>query len=126
MTPVTVVEGNRKLDPVSERNIAERRFSALASAVREHEALVRRRQYGIRPQDQALYRRLRQICGELDASCSGSGARGGGDGSARTETVSATLRETTCSPSPEFTMTSSSVELSSVPSSPGRIPACFR
>ena len=34
MTPVTVVEGNRKLDPVSERNIAERRFSALASAVR--------------------------------------------------------------------------------------------
>ena len=38
-----------------------------ASAVREHEALVRRRQYGIRPQDQALYRRLRQICGELDA-----------------------------------------------------------
>ena len=67
MTPVTVVEGNRRLDPVSERNIAERRFSALASAVREHEALVRRRQYGIRPQDQALYRRLRQICGELDA-----------------------------------------------------------
>jgi hypothetical protein len=67
MTPVTVVEGNRKLDPASERNIAERRFSALASAVREHEALVRRRQYGIRPQDQALYRRLRQICGELDA-----------------------------------------------------------
>jgi hypothetical protein len=66
MTPVTVVEGNRKLDPVSARDIAERRFSALASAVREHEALVRRRQYGIRPQDQALYRRLRQICGELD------------------------------------------------------------
>ena len=45
MAPVTVVEGNRKLDPVSERNIAERRFSALASAVREHEALVRRRQH---------------------------------------------------------------------------------
>jgi hypothetical protein len=67
MTPVTVVEGNRRLDPVSERNIAERRFSALASAVREHEALVRRRQYGIRAQDQALYRRLRQICGELGA-----------------------------------------------------------
>jgi hypothetical protein len=29
--------------------------------------LVRRRQYAIRPQDQALYRRLRQICGELEA-----------------------------------------------------------
>jgi hypothetical protein len=65
MTPITVVEGNRKLDPVSERNIAERRFSALAAAIREHEALVRRRQVAIRPQDQALYRRLRQICGEL-------------------------------------------------------------
>jgi len=65
MNPITVVEGTRKLDPVTERNIAERRFSALASAVREHEALVRRREYAIRPQDQALYRRLRQICGDL-------------------------------------------------------------
>ncbi len=45
MTPITMVEGAQKLDPVSERNLAERRFSALASAVREHEALVRRREY---------------------------------------------------------------------------------
>jgi hypothetical protein len=65
MTPITLVEGTRKLDAVSERNLAERRFSALASAVREHEASVRRRQYSMRSQDQALYRRLRQICGEL-------------------------------------------------------------
>jgi hypothetical protein len=65
MTPITMVEGSRKLDAVSERNLAERRFSALASAVRAHEASVRRRQYGMRAQDQALYRRLRQICGEL-------------------------------------------------------------
>jgi hypothetical protein len=65
MTPITLVEGTRKLDPVSERNVAERRFSALASAVREHEASVRRREYSMRAQDQALYRRLRQICGEL-------------------------------------------------------------
>ena len=65
MTPITMVEGTRKLDAVSERNVAERRFSALASAVREHEASARRRQYGMRAQDQALYRRLRQICGEL-------------------------------------------------------------
>ena len=65
MTPITVVEGTKKLDPVAARNVAERRFAALASAVREHEALVRRREYAIRPQDQALYRRLRQICGEL-------------------------------------------------------------
>ena len=65
MTPITMVEGTRKLDVVSERNVAERRFSALASAVREHEASVKRRQYSMRAQDQALYRRLRQICGEL-------------------------------------------------------------
>ena len=47
MTPITIVEGARKLDPVSERNLAERRFSALASAVREHEASVRRREYAM-------------------------------------------------------------------------------
>jgi hypothetical protein len=65
MSPLTIVEGARKLDPVSERNVAERRFSALAAAVREHEASVRRREYAMRPQDANLYRRLRQICGEL-------------------------------------------------------------
>jgi hypothetical protein len=64
MSPITIVEGRRKLDPVTERNLAERRFSALAAAVREHEANVRRREYTNRPQDQALYRRLRQICGD--------------------------------------------------------------
>jgi hypothetical protein len=58
-------EGKRQLDPVSERNLAQRRFSALAAAVREHEAKVRRRDYQVRPQDQALYRRLRQICGDV-------------------------------------------------------------
>ena len=65
MSPVWMIEGNRKLDPVSERNVAERRFSALAAAVRQHEANVRRREFNMRSQDQALYRRLRQICGEL-------------------------------------------------------------
>jgi hypothetical protein len=65
MTPVQIFEGSRKLDPVSERNVAERRFSALAAAVREHEASVRRREYSLRSQDAHLYRRLRQICGEL-------------------------------------------------------------
>jgi hypothetical protein len=59
-----MIEGTQKLDPVSERNVAERRFSALAAAIREHEASVRRREYIMRPQDRALYRRLRQICGE--------------------------------------------------------------
>jgi len=64
MTPVWMIEGTQKLDPVSERNVAERRFSALAAAIREHEASVRRREYIMRPQDRQLYRRLRQICGE--------------------------------------------------------------
>jgi hypothetical protein len=64
MSPVWMIEGSRELDPISERNLAERRFSALAAAIREHEATVRRREYMIRPQDAHLYRRLRQICGE--------------------------------------------------------------
>jgi hypothetical protein len=65
MSPVWMFEGATKLDPVSERRLAERRFSALAAAVREHEANVSRREFRVRAQDQALYRRLRQICGEL-------------------------------------------------------------
>jgi hypothetical protein len=64
MTPVWMIEGSQKLDPVSRRRLAERRFSALAAAVREHEASVRRREYSVRSQDTQLYRRLRQICGE--------------------------------------------------------------
>jgi len=65
MTPVTMIEGRRtKLDPVSERNMAERRFAALAAAVRDHEAKGRRQSYTVRPQDQYLYLRLRQICGD--------------------------------------------------------------
>lgn len=65
MSPVTMIEGTRRVDPLTERNVAERRLSALAAAVREHEANVRRREYSVRPQDQSLYRRLRQILGEL-------------------------------------------------------------
>lgn len=65
MSPVWMFEGKTKLDPVNEKRLAERRFSALAAAVREHEANVRRHEFRLRPHDQALYRRLRQICGEL-------------------------------------------------------------
>jgi hypothetical protein len=64
MSPVKLIEGSRKLDPAIERRLAERRFSALAAAVREHEASVRRREYSVRAQDTQLYRRLRQICGD--------------------------------------------------------------
>jgi hypothetical protein len=65
MSPVWMIEGRDERDPVSERNVAERRFAALAAAVRDHEAAVRQREIaGMRPQDVSLYRRLRQICGE--------------------------------------------------------------
>jgi hypothetical protein len=64
MSPVRLIEGTRQIDPTIERRLAERRFSALAAAVREHEASVRRREYAVRAQDTQLYRRLRQICGD--------------------------------------------------------------
>ena len=64
MSPITIIEGSRTVDPVRERKLAQRRFSALAAAVREHEAAVRRREFSTRQSDDALYRRLRQICGE--------------------------------------------------------------
>lgn len=43
---------------------AERRFSELAAAVRDHESTGRHQALPARPQDLALYRRLRQICGQ--------------------------------------------------------------
>ena len=46
MTPVWMFEGNRKLDAVGERNLAKRRFAALAAAVRQHEASTRRKLRG--------------------------------------------------------------------------------
>ena len=57
-------EGSKRLDAVAQRNVAERRFSALAAAVRRREASTRREVPSIRAADMALYRRLRQICGE--------------------------------------------------------------
>jgi hypothetical protein len=64
MSPIWMFEGTKKLDTVSERNLAERRFSALAVAIRQHEASTRRHVPGMRAADATLYRRLRQICGE--------------------------------------------------------------
>jgi len=62
MTPIWMFEGTQELDPVAERNLTERRFSALAAAVRAHEARVRRQVAGgARPCDLVLYRRMRQI-----------------------------------------------------------------
>ncbi len=48
---------------VRERRLAERRLSALAAAVREHEHELNVRPYAIRYADLSLYRRLRQISG---------------------------------------------------------------
>jgi hypothetical protein len=64
MTPVWMFEGTKELDAEGERRAAERRFSALAEAVRHHEASTRRELPGVRAADTALYRRLRQICGD--------------------------------------------------------------
>jgi hypothetical protein len=64
MTPIWMFEGTQELDPVSERNLVERRFSALAAAVRDHEARIRRQVSGARPCDLVLYRRMRQILAE--------------------------------------------------------------
>jgi hypothetical protein len=62
-TPTTS-QVDRKLIGVIQRQIAERRFSALAAAVREHEARASRHTVGPRPHDVTLYRRLRQIIAE--------------------------------------------------------------
>ena len=48
---------------VAKRELAERRLSALAHAVREHEAVGRATIGGPRPHDALLHRRLRQILG---------------------------------------------------------------
>ncbi len=71
MTPVWMFEGSRQLDATARRNLAERRFAALAAAVQAHEAAVRRRSGRLRPQDAMLYRRLRQLCGDVGAADAG-------------------------------------------------------
>jgi hypothetical protein len=45
--------------------LGERRFYALAAAIREHEAAAREGRAEISEHDRALYARLRLICGEL-------------------------------------------------------------
>ena len=48
---------------VRERRVAERRLSALAAAIRDHEHQLSERPYSVRYADLSLYRRLRQISG---------------------------------------------------------------
>jgi hypothetical protein len=62
LSPVWISEGGaRSPDPAAERDLAERKLSALAEAVKEHEDGVRRERPDARPQDLQLYDRLREI-----------------------------------------------------------------
>jgi hypothetical protein len=64
--PVRIFEGSRGRPPGDEivRRNLERRFFALAAAVRDHEAAARRGAPRTQPHDESLYRRLREICGD--------------------------------------------------------------
>jgi hypothetical protein len=65
MSVASTTESNSEagLEDAVQRELAERRLSALAQAVREHEARVRAQIGGPRPYDELLHRRLRQILG---------------------------------------------------------------
>ena len=62
--PITFFEGVRDedRDDLARRNM-ERRYYALAAAVKEHEARSKRGNL-VRREDEVLYRRLRQLTGE--------------------------------------------------------------
>ena len=83
MSPVWMIEGGATAaDPIfnaesavgepnggadgvaADTMVTKRRFSALAAAVRDHESTGRHQAMPARQQDLALYRRLRQICGQ--------------------------------------------------------------
>ena len=59
---ITGSQLDQELVGAVQRRIMDRRFAALAAAVREHEARGSAQLVGTRPHDIALYRRLRQIC----------------------------------------------------------------
>ena len=62
MSPVWIIEGGtRSADPAAERDLAERKLSALADAVKEHQEELGREAPESRPQDRQLYDRLREI-----------------------------------------------------------------
>ncbi len=67
MNPMTLMDGNDRDETriERERDVARRRFTELAAAIREHEQKLRRaRPESMRAPDDYLYRRLRQICGD--------------------------------------------------------------
>lgn len=67
--PVRFFEGVRaeERDELQRRNL-ERRFYALAAAVKDHEAGVRRSEPQPAREDENLYRRLRQLVGDPSTS----------------------------------------------------------
>ena len=74
MAPVWLIEGGATMaeaEPAEGEprfpSSADQRLSALAAAIRDHESRSRHTAMPARPQDMALYRRLRQICGAAGA-----------------------------------------------------------
>ena len=61
-TPTTTMDSS--VTRLVQRELRDKRFSALAAAVRDHEARARELLVGVRAHDVELYRRLRRICGE--------------------------------------------------------------
>lgn len=57
-------DGGRSASQPRFPSSADQRLSALAAAIRDHESRGRHHAMPARPEDLALYRRLRQICGE--------------------------------------------------------------
>jgi hypothetical protein len=58
------MEHDARLVERARDELAERRLSELAAAVRDHQRRAARQVVGPRPHDELLYRRLRQISGE--------------------------------------------------------------
>ena len=65
LEPTTTATINPSVTRLVQCELRGKGFSALAAAVREHEAGARAQLVGARPHDLELYRRLRQICGGL-------------------------------------------------------------
>ena len=68
LAPTTPATTEPDVTRLARRQPHDERFSALAAAVRDHEARGRELLVGVRAHDLELYRRLRQICGRLERS----------------------------------------------------------
>ena len=68
LAPTTPATTEPDVTRLGQRQPHDERFSALAAAVRDHEARGRELLVGVRAHDLELYRRLRQICGKLERS----------------------------------------------------------